>query len=107
MHESDLDLVFVYDHGPEADQSDGEKPLAASVYFMRLGQRLVGALTAPTGEGKLYEIDTRLRPSGNKGPTAVRLDGFTRYYDAFLGHAVGRLVGRDAVAFGEIGRAHV
>src|SRR3546814_20773752 len=79
MHESDLDLVFVYDHGPEADQSDGEKPLAASVYFMRLGQRLVGALTAPTGEGKLYEIDTRLRPSGNQGPTAVRLDGFTRY----------------------------
>src|SRR3546814_10370410 len=48
---------------------------------MRLGQRLVGALTAPTGEGKLYEIDTRLRPSGNKGPTAVRLDGFTRYYE--------------------------
>src|SRR3546814_19312794 len=73
MHESDLDLVFVYDHGPEADQSDGEKPLAARVYFMRLGPRLVGALTAPTGDGKLYEIDTRLRPSVNKGPTAVRI----------------------------------
>lgn len=79
MHGSDLDIVFVYDHPETADQSDGPKPLAPSVYFMRLAQRIVSAISAPTGEGKLYEIDLRLRPSGNKGPVAVRIDGYFDY----------------------------
>lgn len=79
MHGSDLDLVFVYDHGDDIDSSDGPKPLAPSVYFMRLAQRIVSAISAPTGEGKLYETDLRLRPSGNKGPIAVRLDGYLDY----------------------------
>jgi [glutamine synthetase] adenylyltransferase / [glutamine synthetase]-adenylyl-L-tyrosine phosphorylase len=79
MHGSDLDLVFVYDHEDDVNASDGKKPLAPSVYFMRLAQRIVSAISAPTGEGKLYEIDLRLRPSGNKGPIAVRLDGYFDY----------------------------
>ncbi|MGB0552215.1 MAG: bifunctional [glutamine synthetase] adenylyltransferase/[glutamine synthetase]-adenylyl-L-tyrosine phosphorylase [Alphaproteobacteria bacterium] len=79
MHGSDLDLVFVYDHNHDLDVSDGKKPLAPSVYFMRLAQRIVSAISAPTGEGKLYEIDLRLRPSGNKGPIAVRLGGYFDY----------------------------
>ena len=62
MHGSDLDIVFVYDHAPEVEASDGPKPLAPSVYFMRLAQRIVSAISAPTGEGKLYEVDLRLRP---------------------------------------------
>ena len=79
MHGSDLDLVFVYDHPESAEQSDGPNPLAPSVYFMRLAQRIISAISAPTGEGKLYEIDLRLRPSGNKGPVAVRVDGYFDY----------------------------
>ena len=79
MHGSDLDLVFVYDHDDDVNASDGKKPLAPSVYFMRLAQRIVSAISAPTGEGKLYDIDLRLRPSGNKGPIAVRLDGYFDY----------------------------
>ena len=77
---SDLDLVFVYDHDPDAEASDGEKPLTPGVWFGRLGQRLISAITAPTAEGSLYEIDMRLRPSGSAGPTASRLDSFARYY---------------------------
>jgi glutamate-ammonia-ligase adenylyltransferase len=77
---SDLDLVLVYDTPEESEASDGERPLATSVYFMRLSQRIVGAIEAPTGEGRLYDVDTRLRPSGNRGPAVTRLDGYIRYY---------------------------
>jgi glutamate-ammonia-ligase adenylyltransferase len=81
MPESDLDLVFVYDVPDAIDQSDGERPLATSVYYMRLSQRIAGAIEALTGEGRLYEVDTRLRPSGNKGPAAARLDGYIQYFE--------------------------
>ena len=77
---SDLDLVFVYD-APEDAQSDGAKPLAATTYYARLGQRLVSAISAQTAEGRLYEIDTRLRPSGNVGPVATSLDNFKKYHE--------------------------
>lgn len=77
---SDLDLVFVYDHDPDAVGSDGDRPLAPSLYFTRLSQRLISAISAQTAEGSLYEIDMRLRPSGNKGPIASRLEGFDRYH---------------------------
>ena len=81
LPQSDLDLVFVYDSPDENGSSDGERPLPASVYYMRLSQRMVGAIEAPTGEGRLYEVDTRLRPSGNRGPAVTRLDGYVRYYE--------------------------
>lgn len=77
---SDLDLVFVYDHAAAAEASDGPKPITPGAWFARFSQRLISAITAPTGEGRLYEIDMRLRPSGNAGPIASRLDGFIRYY---------------------------
>ena len=76
---SDLDLVFLYDHDDDAGMSDGASPLTPSVYFGRLSQRLIAAITAPTAEGKLYEVDMRLRPSGSKGPVAVRLETFRAY----------------------------
>lgn len=74
---SDLDFILLYD--AEAEQSDGERPLATSQYFTRLTQRLVAAITAPTAEGVLYEADMRLRPSGNAGPLATSLAGFVDY----------------------------
>ncbi|HSM96424.1 MAG TPA: bifunctional [glutamine synthetase] adenylyltransferase/[glutamine synthetase]-adenylyl-L-tyrosine phosphorylase, partial [Rhizomicrobium sp.] len=76
---SDLDLIFVYDAPAEA-MSDGSKPLAASTFYARLAQRLIAALTVPTAEGSLYEVDMRLRPTGNKGPVAVSLESFARYH---------------------------
>ncbi len=76
---SDLDLILLY-HNPEGHEaSDGAKPLPTSQYFMRLSQRLINALSALTSEGRLYEIDMRLRPSGQKGPVASEVESFIRY----------------------------
>jgi glutamate-ammonia-ligase adenylyltransferase len=76
---SDVDLILLYDHDASAEESDGEKPLAPSHYFARLTQRLIAAVSAPTAEGVLYELDLRLRPSGNKGPVATHIDAFRKY----------------------------
>ncbi|MCG7507444.1 bifunctional [glutamine synthetase] adenylyltransferase/[glutamine synthetase]-adenylyl-L-tyrosine phosphorylase [Mesorhizobium retamae] len=76
---SDVDLILLYDHDEQAEESDGEKPLAPSHYFARLTQRLIAAVSAPTAEGVLYELDLRLRPSGNKGPVATHVDAFRKY----------------------------
>ncbi len=75
---SDLDLVFVYDARADA-KSDGKRPLPAATYYARLGQRLVSALSAQTAEGRLFEIDMRLRPSGKVGPVACALASFDGY----------------------------
>ena len=77
-HASDLDLVFLFtgEHGAE---SDGARPLGATLYYNRLAQRITAALSVPTAEGALYEVDTRLRPSGEQGPLAVSFDSFARY----------------------------
>nr|MDH4442486.1 bifunctional [glutamine synthetase] adenylyltransferase/[glutamine synthetase]-adenylyl-L-tyrosine phosphorylase [Rhizobium sp.] len=76
---SDVDLILLYEHDEDAAESDGVKPLDPVRYFTRLTQRLIAALSAPTAEGVLYEVDMRLRPSGNKGPVATRLRSFARY----------------------------
>jgi glutamate-ammonia-ligase adenylyltransferase len=78
---SDLDLTFIYETDADAEQSDGPKPLPSSHYFARLAQRYINALSARTPEGQLYEIDMRLRPSGNAGPIATSLAGWRRYYE--------------------------
>lgn len=76
---SDMDLILIYDCPDPAAESVGGRPLAASAWFARLAQRVVNALTAKTAEGTLYEVDMRLRPSGNSGPIATSLDSFDRY----------------------------
>jgi glutamate-ammonia-ligase adenylyltransferase len=76
---SDLDLILIYD-APIDASSDGARPLSTPTYYARLVQRFVNALTVPTGEGPLYEVDMRLRPSGNAGPLAASLESFTRYH---------------------------
>ncbi len=75
---SDLDLMTVYNAPPEA-VSDG-KGWSADLWGARFTQRLIAALSAHTGEGGLYEVDMRLRPSGSKGPVSVRLSAFEAYY---------------------------
>ncbi len=77
---SDLDLVLVYNVPADIEASDGKRPLTPMVYFSRLGQRLVTAITSQTGEGNLYEVDTRLRPNGRSGPVCTQYDGFKNYY---------------------------
>jgi glutamate-ammonia-ligase adenylyltransferase len=77
-HASDLDLIYLFT-GDFSAESDGPKPLGAVHYYNRLAQRLSAALSVPTAAGALYEIDTRLRPSGAQGPLVVSLAGFAKY----------------------------
>ena len=75
---SDLDLVYLFD-ADIGGESDGQRPLTTSLYFNRLATRVTAALSVPTAEGALYEVDTRLRPQGNQGPLAVSLESFAQY----------------------------
>ena len=77
-HASDLDLIYLFSGSHEAE-SDGSKPLRATDYFNRLAQRVTAALSVPTAAGPLYDVDTRLRPSGKDGLLAVSLESFERY----------------------------
>ena len=77
---SDLDLIIVYDAAEGAEMSEGAKPLSLNQYYARVSQRLIAAVSAPTAEGVLYEVDMRLRPSGSKGPVAASLASFESYH---------------------------
>lgn len=77
-HASDLDLVYLFT-GDFRAESDGARPLGATLYYNRLAQRVTAALSVATAAGPLYEVDTRLRPSGTQGPLVVSLDSFARY----------------------------
>ncbi len=78
---SDLDLIFIYTAREGAEASDGPKALPPSQYFARLSQRLIGAVTAQTADGRLYEVDMRLRPSGSAGPIACSHEAFVGYHE--------------------------
>jgi len=69
---SDLDLMLIYDHAP--------MEIPPTQYFVRLANALTGALTARGREGPIYQVDMRLRPSGNQGPVAVSRASFNRYH---------------------------
>ncbi|KLN59568.1 hypothetical protein WH96_17010 [Kiloniella spongiae] len=76
---SDLDLISLYDLKEVDAHSDGDRPLDPTQYFARLTQRFTNALNVMTPEGRLYEIDMRLRPSGGSGPLALSLQAFEKY----------------------------
>ncbi|MEZ5562656.1 MAG: bifunctional [glutamate--ammonia ligase]-adenylyl-L-tyrosine phosphorylase/[glutamate--ammonia-ligase] adenylyltransferase [Gammaproteobacteria bacterium] len=76
---SDLDLVFLHDSAGEAEQTDGEQPLDNAMFFARLTRRIISILTMHTASGKLYDVDIRLRPSGQSGLMVSSLAAFDRY----------------------------
>ncbi|MGN6497444.1 MAG: bifunctional [glutamine synthetase] adenylyltransferase/[glutamine synthetase]-adenylyl-L-tyrosine phosphorylase [Tsuneonella sp.] len=77
-HASDLDIIYLFSGG-NGGESDGARPVGETLYFNRLAQRVSAALSVPTAQGALYEVDTRLRPQGAQGPLAVSIDSFARY----------------------------
>ncbi|MGH7930640.1 MAG: bifunctional [glutamate--ammonia ligase]-adenylyl-L-tyrosine phosphorylase/[glutamate--ammonia-ligase] adenylyltransferase, partial [Candidatus Binatia bacterium] len=80
-YNSDLDLVFVYQAGEEAQSYGGPQgPLPAHDFYVRLGQKLITYLSAPTEEGIAYRIDMQLRPSGKAGPVVCSLDAYREYH---------------------------
>jgi glutamate-ammonia-ligase adenylyltransferase len=78
---SDLDLVFVVD-GDIHGSTDGEKQINNNVFFSRMAQRIIHILTLFTSLGSLYEVDMRLRPSGNKGPIITTVGAYERYLES-------------------------
>jgi glutamate-ammonia-ligase adenylyltransferase len=76
---SDLDLVFLHDSRGPVQETDGVPPLDNERFFSRLVQRLIHFLSIQTSSGRLYEVDTRLRPSGRSGLLVTSLDGFVHY----------------------------
>ena len=105
---SDLDLMTVYSAPPDAVSDT--RGWAADTWFSRFTQRLVAALSAPTAEGELYEVDMRLRPSGTSGPVAVKLAAFEAYYETdadtweFLALTRARVVWASSPAFAAVCR---
>jgi len=77
-HGSDLDLVFIH-NGDASLQTDGLKPIDNLTFYTRLGQRIIHVLNTQTASGKLYEVDMRLRPSGNSGMLVSSLTAFEKY----------------------------
>jgi glutamate-ammonia-ligase adenylyltransferase len=77
-HASDLDLIYLFT-GDHLAESHGPKSLGATQYFNRLAQRVSASLSVPTASGPLYEVDTRLRPSGAQGLLAVSVESFAQY----------------------------
>jgi glutamate-ammonia-ligase adenylyltransferase len=86
-YHSDLDIIFVYEGEGDARPASGcdperFRPQTNQEYFSRLAQRVISILTLMTREGTVYQIDTRLRPSGNQGPLVTSLPAFERYHEA-------------------------
>ncbi len=75
---SDLDLVFVHNCDSQAP-TDGERPIDSKQFYLKLVQRVLHLCTTRTNSGVLYEVDTRLRPSGNSGLLAVNIDTYQQY----------------------------
>ena len=78
---SDLDLIFIYDNHNKISESNGKRKLSTSKYFARLSQQFISSISSLTSEGRIYEIDMRLRPSGNSGPIATNLNSFEEYHE--------------------------
>lgn len=76
---SDLDLVFLHDLPNDLYTQGGPREIANTVFFTRLGQRIIHILNTFTPSGQLYEVDMRLRPSGNSGLLVTSLDAFRQY----------------------------
>ena len=77
-HNSDLDLVFLHD-AASGGSTDGDKPVSNEQFYARLGQRIVHILSTRTMSGQLYEVDTRLRPSGSAGLLVSSMEAFRKY----------------------------
>ncbi len=77
---SDLDLVFIHD-GDEQGMTTGPLALDQASFFARLGQKMIHILTASMAEGRLYEVDMRLRPSGHSGLLVTSIHAFQRYQE--------------------------
>ncbi|ENB2044286.1 bifunctional [glutamate--ammonia ligase]-adenylyl-L-tyrosine phosphorylase/[glutamate--ammonia-ligase] adenylyltransferase [Vibrio alginolyticus] len=77
-YNSDLDIVFMHDC-PVNVYTDGKKEIDGRQFYLRLAQRIIHIFSTRTASGILYEVDTRLRPSGASGLLVSPTDAFDDY----------------------------
>lgn len=75
---SDLDLVFIHYFNEQVD-TDGRKTISGFEFAMRVAQKFMSLMTTQTLDGRVYEIDTRLRPSGEAGLLVTSLKAYEQY----------------------------
>ena len=75
---SDLDVVFIHNMDEQAD-TDGIKPISGFEFAMRVARKFVSLMTTQTLDGRVYDVDTRLRPSGDAGLLVTSLRAFEQY----------------------------
>jgi glutamate-ammonia-ligase adenylyltransferase len=78
-YQSDLDLIFLHDSCGEKQNTNGTKSIENSVFFARLAQKIISMTSVLTASGKLYEIDSRLRPEGNSGLLVSSTRAYLKY----------------------------
>jgi len=78
-YNSDLDIVFLHNSHGQQQMTDGERCVDNSVFFAKMTQRIIHILSSYTNAGRLYEVDTRLRPDGAKGLLVSSLGAFEQY----------------------------
>lgn len=76
---SDLDLVFLYDAKDSNAMTDGLKPVSTTQFYIRLGQKVRHILDTKMLSGVLYEVDMRLRPSGDSGLLVSHIEAYENY----------------------------
>jgi glutamate-ammonia-ligase adenylyltransferase len=80
MHyQSDLDIIFLHNSTGDKQITQGPKCIDNSMYFARLAQKIISMTSVLTGSGKLYEIDSRLRPEGSSGLLVSSLNAYRQY----------------------------
>ncbi|MYM60903.1 bifunctional [glutamate--ammonia ligase]-adenylyl-L-tyrosine phosphorylase/[glutamate--ammonia-ligase] adenylyltransferase [Vibrio sp. OCN044] len=77
-YNSDLDIVFIHDC-PVDSYTDGKKELDGRQFYLRLAQRIIHIFSTRTASGILYDVDTRLRPSGASGLLVTTTEAFDEY----------------------------
>lgn len=80
---SDLDVVFLYEGVGSSEQTvnPGGKTLDNAIYFIRMGQKVISLLSTVMPSGRLYEVDTRLRPNGNSGMLVTDFGSYMQYIE--------------------------
>ncbi|MCQ2913940.1 MAG: bifunctional [glutamine synthetase] adenylyltransferase/[glutamine synthetase]-adenylyl-L-tyrosine phosphorylase [Alphaproteobacteria bacterium] len=103
---SDLDLLFLF-NAEENAVCDSKKAWSANVYYARLAQKMINAISAPTAQGVLYDIDMRLRPSGSSGPVAVSIESFKKYYKDSAWTWEKMALTKASVVYGDLGKQEI
>ena len=77
-YSSDIDLIFAYPRS--GTTQGGRRSLEAHVFYTKVAQKLIAALSQKTADGQVFRVDMRLRPFGESGPLVMSFNAIEDYY---------------------------